>query len=363
MLKKGISGLLLAGVLFLNAGTAALAAENTVPDIKDHLEVVKYFEMAEGLSTPNINFTFTAENSGQNPEHTPELPVNNISYETKDTADVENGKVTIQKTGQIILPEADQFPHAGEYLYTIKENNEHAQNSHITYSEEQYTLRVRVKNADMGKGLVIASVSANKDSAGDTDKDKNKVDEIAFTNTYGKNSSLTIEKNTTGDFADKTKKFEFTITFTKKAEDDVSEYKGMIDNQPVDCTAGTPKTFWLANDEKLVFNNIPVGTRYVVEEAASEDGYTPSVTVTENDTEQPKKTAEGEKQGISSAPDNGTDSLVGEYENKVVFENAYQDIAITGVMMNNLPFILLVAVAASALGILIFMKKKTSGKK
>lgn len=363
MLKKGISGLLLAGVLFLNAGTAALAAENTVPDIKDHLEVVKYFEMAEGLSTPNVNFTFTAENSGQNPEHTPELIVNSISYETKDTADVENGKRTIQKTGRITLPEADLFPHAGEYLYTIKENNEHAQNSHITYSEEQYTLRVRVKNADMGKGLVIASVSANKDAAGDTDKDKNKVDEIAFTNTYAKNNSLTIEKKTTGDFADKTKKFEFTITFTKKAEGDASEYKGMIDNQPVDCTAGTPKTFWLADDEKLVFNSIPVGTRYVVEEAASEDGYTPSVTVTENGTVQPKKTAAGETQGISSAPDNGTDSLVGENENKVVFENAYQDIAITGVVMNNLPFILLVAVAASALGILIFMKKKTSGKK
>lgn len=360
MLKKGISGLLLAGVLFLNAGTAALAAENTVPDIKDHLEVVKYFEMAEGLSTPNVNFTFTAENSGQNPEHTPELTVNNISYETKDTADVENGKRTIQKTGRITLPEADLFPHAGEYLYTIKENNEHAQNSHITYSEEQYTLRVRVKNS--GSGLEIASVTANKNAEGDTDKNKNKVNEIAFTNTYAKNNSLTIEKKTTGEFADKTKKFDFGITFTKKAEDDAAIYKGKIGDQPVDCTAGEKKTFQLADGDKLVFDSIPVGTRYVVEEEASEDGYTPSVTVTENGIKQTEKTAAGEAQGISSAPDNAPDSLVGEKDNMVVFENNYQEIAMTGIVMNNLPFILLVAVAASAIGILIFMKKKTSGK-
>lgn len=362
MLKKGISGLLLAGVLFLNAGTAALAAENTVPDIKDHLEVVKYFEMAEGLSTPNVNFTFTAENSGQNPEHTPELTVNSISYETKDSAQAENGKVTIQKTGRIILPEADQFPHAGEYLYIIKENNEHAQNSHITYSEEQYTLRVRVKNAAAENKLEIASVTANKNVENDADKNKNKVSEISFTNTYAKDNRLTIEKKTTGDFGDKTKKFDFTITFTKKAEDDTAVYKGKIGDQPIDCTAGEKKTFQLSNGEKLVFDSIPVGTRYVVEEAGAQDGYTPSVTVTENGIAHQKKTAAGENQGISSVPDNGTDSLVGENENKVVFENAYQGIAITGVVMNNLPFILLVAVAASALGILIFMKKKTSGK-
>lgn len=115
------------------------------------------------------------------------------------------------------------------------------------------------------------------------------------------------------------------------------------------------------NGEKLVFENIPVGTRYVVEEAGDKDGYTPSVTVTENGFVQQRKTAE-ETQGISSAPDIGKDSLVGEGENKVVFENNYQEIAMTGIVMNNLPFILLVAVAAAAIGIMIIMKKKTSGK-
>lgn len=362
MLKRRISGVLLAGILLFSGGITVMASEAAVPDISNNLKVVKYFEMAEGLAIPEVNFKFMVEQSGQNPQSTPDLTVAEVTYGVADKEEPIKGIRKIKKEAEVRIPEANKFPHAGEYLYTIKEANEHTQYSDITYSEEQYTLRVRVKNAAAENKLEIASVTANKNVENDADKNKNKVSEISFTNTYAKDNRLTIEKKTTGDFGDKTKKFDFTITFTKKAEDDTAVYKGKIGDQPIDCTAGEKKTFQLSNGEKLVFNSIPVGTRYVVEEAASEDGYTPSVTVTENGTVQPKKTAAGETQGISSAPDNGTDSLVGENENKVVFENAYQDIAITGVVMNNLPFILLVAVAASALGILIFMKKKTSGK-
>lgn len=360
MLKKRISGVLLAGVLLLSGGTTAMAAENTTADIKENLEVVKYFEMAEGLKTPTVGFKFTVEQSGQNPEETPDLTVDTADYTERDTAHIENGIRKIKKAAAFTLPEAKQFPHAGEYLYTIKETDEHKQYPDITYSGEEYTIRVRVKNTT-GNNLEIASVTANKNAENDADKNQNKVSEIAFTNTYAKNNSLTIEKNTTGDFADKTKKFNFTITFTKKAEDDAAEYMGKIGTQEKACTAGKPQAFQLANGEKLVFENIPVGTRYVVEEAGDKDGYTPSVTVTENGSVQQRKTAE-ETQGISSAPDTGKDSLVGEGENKVVFENNYQEIAMTGIVMNNLPFILLVAVAAAAIGIMIIMKKKTSGK-
>lgn len=88
MLKKRISGVLLAGVLLLSGGTTAMAAENTTADIKDNLEVVKYFEMAEGLGTPTVGFKFTVEQSGQNPEGTPDLKVATADYTEKDTAQI-----------------------------------------------------------------------------------------------------------------------------------------------------------------------------------------------------------------------------------------------------------------------------------
>ena len=367
--RKGISGLFLAGVLFLNAGTTALAADITpapVPDIKKSLKVVKYFEMAEGLETPTETFTFTIESNSKNPKKTPLPTVDNAAYTKNDTANIVNGKRTIQKEANITLPNTSAFPHAGEYLYRLTEvTPTENKNTNITYSNESYTLRVRVKNVATGSGLEIASVTANKNPDGDTTNNQNKVGEISFTNTYAKNAGLIIEKKTTGDYADRTKKFKFTITFTKKSDNDTMKYTGKIGETSVTCTAGEPATFDLGNGDKLIFKDVPVGTRYVVEEKAEPgDGYTPvSVTVTENGQQQTPITNMEEKAGISSKPQNGTDSLVGENENKVVFENHYDDIPITGIVMNNLPFILLIGVAVLAFGALVFLKKRSASKR
>ena len=368
--RKGISGLFLAGVLFLNAGTTALAADITpapVPDIKNSLKVVKYFEMAEGLETPTETFTFKIESNSKNPDKTPFPTVANAVYIKDDTAEVKNGKRTIKKEAIITLPETNKFPHAGEYLYTLIEVKPVQKNANITYSSESYTLRVRVKNSVTGSGLEIASVTANKNPDGDTTNNQNKVGEISFTNTYAKNAGLTIEKKTTGGYADRTKKFKFTITFAENPNSNITEYNGMIGKDPITCKPGEPKTFYLGNEDKLIFNDVPVGTRYVVEEkAAPNDGYTPvSVTVKENGIEY-KKENKDEKAGISSKPQdpqNGTDSLVGENENKVVFVNHYDDIPITGIVMNNLPFILLIGVAVLAFGALVFLKKRSASKR
>ena len=365
--RKGISGLFLAGVLFLNAGTTALAADITptpVPTITSNLKVMKYFEMAEGLETPAETFTFEIESNSNNPKNTPLPAVDDAVYTKDDSADVVNGKRTIKKGATITLPKVTQFPHAGEYLYTLTEVTPVQKNENITYSNESYTLRVRVKNVATGSGLEIASVTANKNPDGDTTNNQNKVGEISFTNTYAKNAGLIIEKKTTGDYADRTKKFKFTITFTKKSETDATKYTGKIGNTEVQCTAGEKAEFYLGNGDKLIFNAVPVGTRYVVEETAEPgDGYTPvSVTVTENGTET-KKTNNNEKSGISSEPQNGTDSLVGEKTNKVVFENHYDDIPITGIVMNNLPFILLIGVAVLAFGALVILKKRSASKR
>lgn len=356
MMKKRMSGLLLAEILFLSSGTTALAAESTIPDIKENLKVKKNFEMAEGLKTPVSEFEFQVQ--AQTPKEAPDLTINKISYAEKDEAPVVDGKITISKEATIQLPEASGFPHAGEYVYTLTEQNGGASN--ITYSDERYTLRIRVKND--GEGLAIASVTAEKGTANGTEG--NKTGEIVFTNTYAKNDGkLTIEKQTTGDYADKTKKFKFQITFTENDANKDSTYNGKIGETEIDCTPGQAKAFELAHGEKLVFTGLPVGTRYVVEELGAKDGYTPSVSVVENGMEKGEKTASDETQGISSATDGSKDSLVGENNNQVTFENSYHEIAVTGIVMNNLPFILLIGVAAAAFGILAFMKKKVSGKK
>ena len=191
-----------------------------------------------------------------------------------------------------------------------------------------------------------------------------KTDKILFTNTYAKNdATLTIEKNTEGDYADKTRKFDFEITFTKSPMSDQTTFTGTIGAQSVEYTAGQTKTFKLADGEKLVFNNLPVGTTYMVKELAATDGYTPKVTVVENKTTTVTNKTVQETEALDTLKENGKNNLVGENENKVTFTNTYKDVAVTGIVMNNLPFILLVAVAIVAfVSLAVIKRRRTSGK-
>ena len=148
--------------------------------------------------------------------------------------------------------------------------------------------------------------------------------------------------------ADKTKDFEFTIKFERAAteSDEIDVYTGIIGDETVNCKVGEETTFELHDGESLVFDCLPAGTHYVVSEIAEEDGYTPSIKVVENGV-QTLETTVSEKEGISSAKTGIT--LVGEGTNKVEFTNTYQDIALTGIALNNLPFIILIILAIGAL--------------
>lgn len=153
--------------------------------------------------------------------------------------------------------------------------------------------------------------------------------------------------------------FKFTAPMSEQ-----TTFTGNIGSEPVECTAETAKAFTLADREKLIFNNLPVGTTYVVKELAAKDGYTPSVTVIENKTTTLTNKTVQEAEALDTLKQDGTKNLVGEYENKVTFTNTHQGgVVPTGILMNNLPFILLVAVAIVAfVSLAVIKRRRTSGK-
>ena len=179
---------------------------------------------------------------------------------------------------------------------------------------------------------------------------------------------LEIMKNTEGKLADKTKAFEFELTFTKSPTEtqDAPTYTGTIKDKngaavqgvsPVTVTVGTPATFSLKDGQKLVFDNLPAGTKYVVtEKAVPNDGYTPKIQVIDNGVSGQWYVGTEEK-ALSSK-----DHFIGESDNKVTFVNTYNDVPVTGIIMNNLPFILLIGVAVLAFGTLVFLKKRRTSK-
>lgn len=349
--KKKIGALVLAGTMMFSMGTSVFA-EETIPtvDKTGQVSITKDFVMAEGIDTLASTFKFTATSTT---EGAPKATISDIKFVETENGTTEQGIKTVSKNSNIIF---DTFPHAGEYVYTVKETQENVDG--VEYSTDIYTLRVYVKNGD--SGLEIRNMTAEKRTS--TGITRNKVSEMKFTNTYRKTTSLEITKKTEGELADKTKKFDFTITITpSQTEKNPTSYTGKIGEKSVLVYRDTPTTFQLCNEETLKFESLPAGTRYVVTEMGKKDGYTPSVTVIKNGANTVTKTANSETEGISSANEQET-NLVGEKDNKVTFTNTYKSIPLTGIFMNNLPFVIVIGIAVLALGTLAVLKKQKNAR-
>lgn len=353
--KKKIGALVLAGTMLLSMGTGVFAAENIdIPNVngQDGVKITKDFVMADGLAIPQATFKFQVKSK------TPDAlsaTIQDISYDANDIKIKQtDGSYVISKDQKLSFE--GNWQHAGEYVYKVTETQDPANKvENVTYDSSEYTLRVYVVNKN--DNLEVEKITAEKAGT--------KTAKILFTNTYAKNdATLTIEKKTTGKYANKTKEFNFEITFTKSPMSDKRTFTGNIGSEPVECIAGTPKSFTLADGEKLVFHNLPVGTTYVVKELDALDGYTPSVTVVENRTTTVNRTAAQEGDALDTLKEGGKKNLVGEYENKVTFTNTHQGgVVPTGILMNNLPFILLVAVAIVAfVSLAVIKRRRTSGK-
>ncbi len=308
-------------------------------------QITKELKLAEGITIPRATFHFTADKIT---EDAPEAEIESVSYSAEDLkGDLSEGVYKINKAGKITFGE---FPHAGEYQYHVQETADTydtASGEVMTYSTETYTMHVYVINTENG-GTEVEKITASN-TAGD------KVSEMNFENIYIKNdASLTISKTTAGKNADRTKDFAFTLTFTKSGTATDDTYEGMIGNEKVEFKAGEAKTFELHDGEKIVFTNIPAGTRYAVTETGTAY-YTPSVEVVENGVKTVDvKAVKG--QSLSSA-EAGATNLVGEGNNSADFTNTFDDVPITGVILENLPFTILIGAAAVLLAMGTFVKR------
>lgn len=343
MKVKGMKVMTLAGMLAagMSMGTNVWASTPIVGNGTETdpagAEITKNLHIADGVTVPETNFTFEFTKITQD---APEIETKKVQYENTDTA-VDN---VVTKTTEDIF-DGVKFPHAGEFAYKLKETagSIDVESGKMTYDTSEYTIRVYVKNGE--KGLYISDITA--------EKNKQKQSCIDFLNTFRKDTTLTVSKKTVGELADKTKKFSFTITFTKAATCEEDSFT----SGDKTYNYGEAYTFELADGDAVTFE-IPAGTTYEVVEAGAADGYTPKVVVVENGGE-PKTIGAQEEDSLSSAQVNGgKKNLAGEHENKVEFTNTYREIPITGVIMNNFPFIFMVLTAAAGFAGCIFGRRR-----
>lgn len=378
--KKSIgaitAGLSLAMTLTGIAPTMALAADPTpatIPSVQKTLKVndgstvtatFKYDIKAIALETGVVNSDGTKEMTYTDG---PTASVADITLTAENAEKQGTGAISFTKDNKSGI---DAFDHAGVYAWTIKEVTEGQDEPKATdgkgtfqNDEQTYTLMVSVANKSDNSGLYFESVAIYKGTATKTNNVKDdgtpvdeKTDKLSFENKYTEDtdennsdknpSNLTITKTVTGGQGDQSKDFHFTVKFTApdilpeqyKNDDgtynktqyltDIAEANGASDE---DAAQGQV-TFTLRHNGSKTFTGLVAGTTYtVIETEAGKDGYSTSY--------------EGKANGVETKTNSG--NLVGEKANDLTVTNDKTSTPITGVIVNNAPFVITIAVAAA----------------
>lgn len=279
------------------------------------------------------------------------------------------------------------FTEAGEYEYTVTETQTavpavaDGEHEKMIMSKAEYTMDVYVTENTEGN-LVIDNIIVKKmkDDKGD-DAQGTKVTDIGdtdtngfnFTNTYvqeagtGTNpttpdpdyknyGSLNVSKTISvpeGVQADANKEFDFTATFKFPDGTDANALGGVKGNgTDITLKQDGTYTFKLKTTEKMKFTGVPVGTKISVTESATPN-YKGSAAVVINGAAQDTVTASKYDEAITVS-----EKSLGQKKNTVDVTNTYNYVPTTGIIMNTLPYVLMIALCGVALIAFVGFKRR-----
>lgn len=313
--------------------------------------------------------------------------------EENEGDDTSDGIRTVKSSADIAVS-AEMFGNEpGYYVYAVTENNfrwfdSGDKNVRIT-KDDNITKDTRTLY------LVISVARDEKDQISDVDyyvdnfywievssEDADNGDKTPapFRNVYQRgdkkdNEGLYISKKMTGNMSSGEDSFTFTITATKNKTETLTSYIGTIYNNVSFNDDGTVNlnnasetttkytvtldgketTFTLGENQALVFpaGTFPVGTSYTVTESANDLGYTPNYTL-KSGTVQDFTTSNTEVGAELSA-----NTVVRVGDNYVNYVNHKGDNTVfTGIVTDNLSFILLIGVAVAGMAAYVVMKRR-----
>ncbi len=368
---KAILALALALVLCLSLSVAAFADDPVETDAAAYL--TKELKMPVGTITPTTTFKFTAtavsvDGHTDRAATAPAATIADISFTSANTSTAASGVKSVVGSNPVTF---GTFPHAGQYIYTVTETAAtntfaDAGKQALTYSQAEYEMNVYVSNKTAG-GLYIQSIVLYKvkDDSGTAVDPKVKVTageggQFRFVNTYTEKSgpidgdkydSLKIEKIVDGNMGDRTLDFNFSLTITATAlESATASYsytKYLADGTTSTgtVTAGTATTFTLKHGEYIIVEDVLVGAGYTVSETNVDANYTVSA-------------AAGVTGDTVTAATNTVAGTLVTAGNSATYTNTYSKDIPTGIVINNLPYVLLIAVATAGLVLYIVSKRR-----
>ena len=315
-------------------------------------------------------FSFTATQVAGN---TAKVTIPDISFSGTGTG-------TTTRRVQVSFPE---WPDAGKYEYTVKETGAtpaitDEKHQKMIMSHAEYTMDVYVSNGD--NGLEISNIIVNKTkddkgtaATGKVDISNTDKNGFNFTNTYVQEAGTGIDptnpdpdyttygsldvskiiKTDAADTADTNKEFEFTANFTFPTGTDGTTLgaKATIGDSTTSIT-GTSHTFNLKHGQNVKFTGLPVGTKISVTESATPNYKGSAEVVINNETK--KAVAETKYNEALTV----SDKTLGQNKNTVDVTNTYNYVPATGIIMNTLPYVLMIALCGAALMAFVAFKRR-----
>lgn len=348
-LKKFFAGVL-AAVMMLTVGATAAFATNTTDTTNSMIvadgngvanaTLTKKLVVAEGIAPQSMTFKFTVGDGQADTAKSVKAGI------------VGNGfvqpSVTFSKTGDdqytantysqdftmdLVKLLGANFNKVGKYAYTISENDTKIPG----ITKDNRTLKMII--------TVVNKTSENLDYntgygyyVGLFNQDGSKADD--FTNTYNA-YNLTVEKVVKGNFADLNDPFTFNITLSKDANKD-NNYAGAIvtvsdSTNPANNASwaidGTTRTITLKHKQTATISNLPVGVTYTVTETRT-DGWV-------YDTKGEVETA----------------TAINADKNEVTITNEHEGTPDMGVVLDNAPYIAMLAIVAIG-GVALMLNKR-----
>lgn len=388
-LKKFFAGVLAAAMMLTVGATAAFADTISVPgeDYKDakmlvadenqqaNVTLTKILEVKEGTAPDYMKFNFAVTADGNSTAlatASTEFKIADQENKVFNTTNGDNGSGIYKRTFDIDVAALTKNKPVGEYTFTITETMEKAYQS-VTAERETLTMVVSKVNAKELKEDSTAEFGyfvALKTASGKV------LATEAFKNYYGINNSvnnLTLSKTVHGALGDLSKLFTFKIKFTKadalQNNTDTGLYKGpqvaelsstaTIKDGTTDIAKSAyleldkEYTVTLRHNDSLNLSNLPAGIKYEIYEDDSQvensavvvtvDNvkYTVTVTDTTFDAKEPTK-IKGE---------------VGSTDVTTAFQNTNPDSPDMGVVLDNAPYIAMLAIVAIG-GVALMLNKR-----
>ena len=299
---------------------------------------------SEEKKAPAETFTFTvtpgakvngAEKTVEKSEATtiPTMAANSNKKTVAFTALTEDG------TGTFTVDVANlNIKKPGMYYYTVTETPSNT--AGVDYAAKSMIMVITAGYADDGEDSSLSYWAALHDSTNYNDKNSK------FENTYTA-GSLKVTKKVTGSLGDKDKKFNVDVTFTAPAGKTVKSTITYVNNGAESIAPDAWKlntttnqyeakvTVELAHKGSVQFNNIPKDVTYIVEEQDySREEYT--------------ATYEGDKSG----------TIANDVKSTTITNKRGDDTIDTGVILDNAPYILMLAIVAGGAMTLVIKKRR-----